>query len=109
MSRVMKLDINADVVFLFACSTGRGRVVSGEGVMNMGRAFQLAGARTVFVTMWDVNLQAGVELVKAFFYYLKEGKGKLEALKLARQHLRSSNYFYAPHFWAPYVLVGEPN
>jgi len=105
-SEVMGLRMNASVVTLVACQTGLGRQVSGEGTMGMGRAFQYAGARSVLMSMWSVAEDSSIQLVQAFFRYLAQGKGKVEALKLARADLRNSGYDH-PFFWAPFILVGE--
>ncbi|MDD3473973.1 MAG: CHAT domain-containing tetratricopeptide repeat protein, partial [Syntrophaceae bacterium] len=55
MSDVLSLRMNADVVALVACQTGLGKDVSGEGVMSMGRAFQYAGAKSVLMSLWEVE------------------------------------------------------
>ena len=47
-------------------------------------------------------------MVENFFQNLKEGKGKLEALRLARQDIRDQGYDH-PFFWAPFILVGDVN
>ncbi|MBM4329272.1 MAG: CHAT domain-containing protein, partial [Deltaproteobacteria bacterium] len=108
MSEVMGLRINSDVVALTACQTGLGKHVSGEGTMGMGRAFQYAGARAVLMSLWSVSEEASVRLVETFFKHLKEGKSKLEAMKLARDKVRKDGYDH-PFFWAPFILVGEVN
>jgi CHAT domain-containing protein len=108
LSEVMGLKLNADMVALTACQTGLGRRISGEGTMGMGRAFQYAGAKTVLMSLWSVSENTSVQLVESFFKHLKEGKTKLEALKLARQEIRQAGYDH-PFFWAPFILVGEVN
>jgi tetratricopeptide (TPR) repeat protein len=108
MSEVTGLRMNADVVALTACQTGLGRHISGEGTMGMGRAFQYAGARTVLMTLWSVAEETSVKLVEAFFKHLKSGKGKLEAIKLARHEVRAEGFDH-PFFWAAFILAGEPN
>ncbi|MEW6530547.1 MAG: tetratricopeptide repeat protein [Thermodesulfobacteriota bacterium] len=108
MSEVMGLKINSDVVALTACQTGLGKHVSGEGTMGMGRAFQYAGARAVLMSLWSVSEEASVQLVETFFTHLKEGKSKLDAMKLAREKVRKDGYDH-PFFWAPFILVGEVN
>jgi len=106
LSEVMGLDTNANVVALTACRTGMGRRISGEGVMGMGRAFQYAGAKSVLMSLWNVEQKASVTLVEGFFKRLKAGKTKLQALKLARAQIRQEGYDH-PFFWAPFILVGE--
>jgi CHAT domain-containing protein len=106
MSEVMGLRLNADMVALTACQSGLGRVISGEGAMGMGRAFQYAGAKSVLMSLWSVAESSSVDLVTSFFKHLREGKNKLEALKLAREEIRKAGYDH-PFFWAPFILVGE--
>jgi CHAT domain-containing protein len=47
-----------------------------------------------------------VKLVESFFKHLKEGKNKLQSLRLARKEIRDAGYDH-PFFWAPFILVGE--
>lgn len=106
MSDVMSLRINTDLVALTACQSGLGKELSGEGIMSMGRAFQYSGARSVLMSLWSVVEKPSVMLVESFFKNLKKTKNKSEALKLARQEVRSSGYDH-PFFWASFILVGE--
>ncbi len=106
MSEVMGLELNSDIVALTACQTGLGRRISGEGTMGMGRAFQYAGAKAVLMTLWSVAEKSSVILTESFFRHLKEGKSKLESLRLARKEIRDAGYDH-PFFWAPFILVGE--
>ena len=108
MSEVAGLKMNADVVALTACQSGLGRNISGEGTMGMGRAFQYAGAKSVLMSLWSVAEKSSVQMVESFFKHMKEGKNKLEALKLAREEIRKAGYDH-PFFWAPFILVGEVN
>jgi tetratricopeptide (TPR) repeat protein len=105
-NEVMGLRLNADTVVLGACQTGLGRQVPGEGTMGMGRSFQYAGAQSVLMSMWSVAERSSVDLVKNFFKYVASGKGKLEALRLARADIRHNGYEH-PFFWAPFILFGE--
>jgi len=89
-----------------ACQTGLGKKISAEGTMGMGRAFQYAGAKSVLMSLWDVEEAASVELTERFFKHLKEGKPKLEALKSAREDIRKQGSDH-PFFWAAFILVGE--
>ena len=47
-----------------------------------------------------------MNLVESFFRHIKEGKNKLEALKLARDEIRKAGYDH-PFYWASFILVGE--
>jgi len=74
----------------------------------MGRAFQYPGAKSVLMSLWSVAEKSSVEMVESFFGHLKEGKNRLEALRLARDEMRRAGYDH-PFFWAPFILVGEVN
>jgi len=106
MSDVMSLKMNADTVALTACQTGLGKDLSGEGVMSMGRAFQYAGAKSILMSLWSVAEETSTMLAATFFSNLKEGKTRLEALKLARDKVRAEGADH-PFFWASFILVGE--
>ena len=106
MSDILSLKMNADVVALTACQSGLGKEISGEGVMSMGRAFQYAGAKSVLMSLWEVEEKSAVTLAENFFKYRKEGKTKLESLTLARDEIRNAGYKH-PFFWSAFILVGE--
>jgi CHAT domain-containing protein len=109
MRNIAGLKMNAEVVVLLACQTGLGRIISGEGTMGMGRAFQLAGARSVLMSLWMVEESASVRLAGAFFEHLAEGRSKIEALRMAREELRKAKdgAYDHPFFWAGFILAGE--
>jgi CHAT domain-containing protein/Tfp pilus assembly protein PilF len=106
MNEVTGLNFGADIAALTACETGRGKQLSGEGVMGLGRAFQYAGAKSVLVSLWSVAEVSSVELTQKFFSYIREGKNKADALSHARQDVRQAGYDH-PFFWSPFVLHGE--
>ena len=106
MSDILSLKMNADVVALTACQTGLGKDVSGEGVMSMGRAFQYAGAKSVLMTLWEVEEASAIKLTERFFQHRKDGKTKLDALQSARDDIRKQGYVH-PYFWSGFILVGE--
>lgn len=106
MSDILSLKMNADIVALTACQTGLGKEVSGEGVVSMGYAFQYAGAKSVLMSLWEVEASSAVTLAENFFRYRKSGKTKLESLLKARDDIRNAGYKH-PYFWSGFILVGE--
>lgn len=105
----MRLRLNADMVTLSACQTGLGKVLAGEGVMGLTRAFLYAGAQSLVVSLWSVNDAATAELMKGFYGNLKAGMARDEALRQAKLSLmrRPGGSWRHPHFWAPFVFVGD--
>jgi CHAT domain-containing protein len=104
-NEVMQFQLDADLVSLAACMTGVGQVMQGEGVVNFARAFEQAGARSVMVTLWNIPVEESLKFYTVFYKSLKEGKSKLQALKTARQQVRSHEPH--PYFWAGIILHGE--
>jgi CHAT domain-containing protein len=105
LTEVLELNLDADLVVLSACMTGQGKMLEGEGVVNFARAFQHAGARSVIVSLWEVASQETVEYMKSFYSHLKSGKGKADALRLARREIKAK--YPNPFYWAAFILQGE--
>ena len=54
--QIASLDLGGvDWAVLSACSTGTGELRDGEGVLGLQRAFRVAGARSVVMTLWPVD------------------------------------------------------
>jgi CHAT domain-containing protein/Tfp pilus assembly protein PilF len=102
-----KVRIDADLVTLSACETGLGKEMGGEGLVGLTRAFQYAGARSILASLWKVDDQSTAELMKRLYTYLKAGKTKDEALRLAQLDLIHSPSLAAPFHWAAFQLIGD--
>jgi len=105
LSEVSNMNLSADLVVLSACVTGVGKEIEGEGVANFARAFQLAGAKSVVVSLWEVASDPAVEFMTKFYGYLKSGKNKGEALNLSRREIKAK--YPNPFYWAVFILHGE--
>ncbi len=105
MQEVTHLKLNADLVVLSACQTGKGDLRPGEGVVGLSRAFLYAGSRGVVCTLWSVDDERTADLMRAMYAGLKGGKPAAEALALARRRLIAQEQ--APFYWAPFILIGK--
>ncbi|MDW3193735.1 MAG: CHAT domain-containing tetratricopeptide repeat protein [Cytophagales bacterium] len=96
---------NLDMIVLSACETGTGQVASGEGVYGLQRAFFVAGANTLIMSLWKVDDNATKELMIAFYRnYLKTGDKRasfLDAQKKVKKKYKS------PVYWGAFVMVGS--
>ncbi len=99
--------IDADLVTLSACDTGLGKIFGGEGLQGLTRAFQYAGARSVFASLWSVSDHSTGELMKRFYGYLKAGQSKADALRNAQLDLLRDPELSHPFHWAGFELVGD--
>lgn len=105
---VANLDLAAtELVVLSACESGLGDVRAGDGVYGLRRAFVLAGARDLVMSLWPVDDQVTRELMERFYRARAAGRPLAEALREAElatiADLRQ-RYGTAPvGLWAPFV------
>jgi len=116
---VFGLRLNAELVTLSACNTGRGEKVRGEGVRGLTRAFMYAGTPAVAVTLWSVADLSTKDLSIGFYKYLSAGKSPIRALRQIKLDMirgeiepdtirdEQRELYRHPFFWAPVVLWGD--
>jgi len=106
-SEIYRLHTHAGLVVLSACETGLGKMVAGEGVLGLPRAFFYAGASEVLVSLWSVSDRSTASLMDGFYQNLiTRGEPPARALAGAKGQLRRSHDFAHPFYWAPFVLMG---
>jgi CHAT domain-containing protein/tetratricopeptide (TPR) repeat protein len=87
---VAALDLWAtELAVLSACNTAIGDIKIGEGVFGLRRAFAVAGAKTLVMSLWSVPDRATALLMQHFFTNLHEGLGRAEALQEAQNYIRT--------------------
>ncbi len=101
------MHLNADLAVLSACETGVGKVVGGEGVLSLARAFLDAGCPSAAMTLWSVDDEATDQLTQSFLRHIREGKRKDIALQLAKKEFLESGKSAAPYYWSGFVLTGD--
>jgi len=95
------------LVTLSACDTGIGEVRNGEGVYGLRRAFVLAGAETLVMSLWPVSDYIARHAMIAYYTGLRSGLGRGDALRQAKlATLKRSNRSH-PYFWAGFIQSGE--
>jgi CHAT domain-containing protein/Tfp pilus assembly protein PilF len=117
MDEIFHLKVNADLVVLSACNTGLGRIVSGEGVVGLTRAWFYAGASSVMASLWPVDDKSTAYLMEEFYRNIKRNMNFSDALRNAKlllidtannnpgQDKTEPEYDY-PYYWAGFVLSG---
>jgi CHAT domain-containing protein/Flp pilus assembly protein TadD len=151
--------LNADLVTLSGCATALGKASGGEGFLGFSQALFVAGARSLVLSLWEVEDTPTMLLMKRFYENLlgrfdqaRRVSGqvfepgsplpKVDALREAKEWLRrltwgdvgdlvaelggggtrgpaaeelavvagDSDYPYEhPHYWAAFILIGNPD
>jgi CHAT domain-containing protein len=101
---VLQMRLQADLVVLSACDTGRGRV-TGDGVVGLSRAFIAAGVPSVIVSLWAVPDAPTASLMVEFYQNLRQ-LDKAQALRQAM--LTTLKQYPDTRDWAAFTLIGEP-
>jgi len=97
---------------LSACDTGLGELRAGEGVFGLRRAFQVAGARTIIMSLWPVEDQSARLWMRALYKgRLEQRLDTAEAVRRAGlavlQERRKQGQSTHPFYWAAFVAAGD--
>jgi len=95
------------LVTLSACDTGIGEIRNGEGVYGLRRAFVLAGAESLVMTLWPVSDLVARETMTAYYRGLHNGLGRGDALRQAKLTLLRRQGRQHPFFWASFIQSGQ--
>jgi len=101
------------LVVLSACRTGDGRMVTGEGVQSLARAFIAQGANAVVAGWWNVNDATAAQLMQRFYRSWTSGEitiaGALRSSKLDWLGDPKVSYQHKlPYYWAALNYAGNP-
>lgn len=111
---VFNLRLNASLVTLSGCYTGRSIIGGGDELLGLMRAFLAAGVSTLVLSQWAAEDRATAFLMERFYEQLVGGASKAAALQKAQLGLlyegvqsEEPSYRQHPFFWAPFYLVGD--
>ena len=107
-SEVVQLPLNADLVVLSACDTAVGPVQGEEGIETLSQAFLLAGSRTVISTLWSIDDDSTLFLMKSFYTQLAQKKTAQYSLRIAKQRMLTTfgPAKALPYYWAGFTVEG---
>lgn len=107
------LDLSdAQWAVLSSCESGAGESVAGEGVFGLRRAFRVAGARTVIMTLWPVDDESARAWIRDLYEErLRHGRSTDEAVCAASRAqlatLRKRGQIAHPFLWGNFVAAGD--
>jgi len=106
---IYNMKLNAQMAVLSSCNSGFGKMLKGEGMMSLARGFMYAGCPSIIMTLWQVADKSSSELMTSFYRYLKRGKSKQEAMRLAKlDYLKTADDLTSnPYFWSAFVVLGD--
>lgn len=102
---IAQMDLsNTELVVLSACETGLGDIYGDEGVYGLQRAFKIAGAKTLIMSLWRIPDEQTQELMITFYKKWQVEKMPVrEAFKAAQREIRRE--YPNPFYWAGFVLL----
>ena len=106
---IYNMHIPAQLVILSACNTASGKLIRGEGIQSLERAFQYAGSKALLSTLWTVDDESSLKLVADFLTNIKSGKPKDIALQEAKQKYLATAppEKLHPFYWSSFRLTGN--
>jgi CHAT domain-containing protein len=102
---VYRQRLNASLVTLGACQTGRGRL-TGSDLIGFAHALFYAGAQAVLASLWPVHDASTAALMAALYRGIRQGRRKAAALRQAQLALLQTDQWRDPLYWAPFCLIG---
>jgi CHAT domain-containing protein len=108
LADIYKLHAPVDLVVLSACNSALGPEVRGEGLTGLTRGFTYAGASSIVASFWNVDDEAGSELMKQFYTnLLQRSMSPAAALRAAQNDIRKRPEWRSPYFWAGFTFQGD--
>lgn len=102
---ISQMDLSGtELVVLSACETGLGDIKGNEGVYGLQRAFKIAGAKYIIMSLWKVPDFQTRKLMTTFYdYWLNKEMEIPEAFRAAQQKMKE--VYEDPYYWAGFILV----
>jgi CHAT domain-containing protein len=101
----MSLNLDkTDLVVLSACETGLGDLEAGEGVYGLQRAFLVAGAKVLIMSMFKVDDEATQKLMLKFYQKWLNSANLRQSFIEAKKELRVD--YADPIYWGAFMMIG---
>ncbi len=110
---IASLDLSsAEWAVLSSCESGAGESVAGEGVFGLRRAFRVAGARTILMTLWPVDDDSAREWIRELYAgrldrELTTDRAASAASRAVLDRLRAKGAIPHPFLWGNFLAAGD--
>jgi CHAT domain-containing protein/tetratricopeptide (TPR) repeat protein len=99
------MDFPVGLLTLSGCVTGLNVIAEGDELIGLSRGLLYAGARSLLLSLWDVDDRSTADFMKLFYSHLLQQHDKAAALRSAMLDLRTR--YPHPYYWAPFRLIGK--
>ena len=106
-AEISRLDFSrTELVVLSACQSGLGEVMK-DGVAGLQRGFKKAGAKTLLLSLWEVDDRATMILMKEFYSRVLAGASYRDSLKAAQDYVMKYKKGMYSHYkyWAAWIII----
>ncbi len=100
-----RTDLPAELLTLSGCVTGLDFIDEGDELIGLTRGLLYAGAKSLVLSLWDVDDRSTADFMWEFYRQLADGSRKADALRSAMLRLRER--YAHPYYWAPFKLIGR--
>lgn len=106
---LLQNDLSFELVTLSVCETGRARVTPGDELIGLGHGFLYAGAGALIASLWRVDDDIALQIMRQVYSALRQGTSKAAALRAAQQAILAHTPRLHPAFWGAFQLIGNPD
>ncbi len=93
------MNLPVELLTLSGCVTGLNVIAEGDEMLGLARGLLYAGARSLLLSLWDVDDRCTAEFMRLFYSQLFQKHNQAEALRSAMLELRKQHPH--PYYWAP--------
>ncbi|HKV92110.1 MAG TPA: CHAT domain-containing protein [Candidatus Angelobacter sp.] len=107
---IWNLRMQAELIVLRACSSGRTQVRPGDELIGLVRALLHAGSASLLASLWNVNKRSSRLLLSSFYRHWLNAAARLpkwKAFRLAQLELLRQKEYSHPYHWASFALIGD--
>ena len=102
---VAKMRLDAELVTLSACETGRSEIAGGDEMLGLARGFLAAGARGLIMSLWNVSDRHTIGLMREFYTAMQRSANAEASLQSTQVEMVAQGLH--PYFWAPFCYIGS--